>query len=59
MRTGQDGLKPIHRLGRAPIGTIEAVHDEAHNVLAKAFGEDGARKRANKETTRGDSEHLE
>ena len=47
MRTGEYGLKPIHRLGRAPIGTIEAVREEAHDILEKAFGEDGARKRAN------------
>ena len=40
-------MKPIHRLGRAPVGTIEAVREEAHTVLDKAFGEDGARKRAN------------
>ena len=46
VRTGEYGLKPIHRLGRAPIGTIEAVREEAHDILEKAFGEDGARKRA-------------
>ena len=47
VRTGESGLKPIHRLGRAPVGTIEAVREEAHTVLDKAFGADGARKRAN------------
>ena len=47
VRTEPYGLKPIHRLGRAPIGTIEAVRDEAHTVLTNAFGEDGARKRGN------------
>ena len=40
-------MKPIHRLGRPPIGTLEAVREEAHDILKKAFGEDGARKRAN------------
>lgn len=47
VRTGPYTSKPIHRLGRPPIGTIEAVRDEALAVLDKAFGEDGARKRAN------------
>ena len=47
VRTGEYGLKAVHRLGRAPIGTLEAVREEAHDVLDKAFGEDGARKRAN------------
>ena len=31
------------------MGTDEAVLDEANEVLEKAFGEDGARKRANLE----------
>lgn len=47
MRTGEFASKPIHRLGRAPIGTIEAVREEADRVLEQAFGEDGATKRAN------------
>ena len=47
VRTGENGLKPIRRLGRAPVGTIEAVREEAHTVLDKAFGADGAGKRAN------------
>ncbi|KAK7682538.1 hypothetical protein QCA50_014338 [Cerrena zonata] len=47
VRTDPHGLKPIHRLGRAPIGTIEAAREEAHSVLDNAFGEDGSRKRAN------------
>ena len=46
MRTGENGLKPLHRLGRAPVGTLDAVRDEARAVLEKAFGEDGAKKRA-------------
>ena len=49
MRTGENGLKPLHRLGRAPVGTLDAVRDEARVVLEEAFGEDGARKRANLE----------
>ena len=28
-----------------PVGTIDAVKDEARDILAKAFGEDGAQKR--------------
>ena len=47
IRTGDYGLKPIHRLGKSPVGTIEAVREETNEILAKAFGEDGARKRAN------------
>ena len=39
------GLLPIYRTGYAPKGTVEAVKAEVHEVLAKAFGEDGARKR--------------
>lgn len=46
MRTG-NGLKPIYRTGKTPTGTPEAVRAEAREVLEKAFGEDGARKRAN------------
>lgn len=46
VRTG-DGLKPVYRTGKAPIGTLEAVRAEAAAVLEKAFGGDGDRKRAN------------
>ena len=46
VRTG-DGLKPIYRTGYTPKGTVEAVKAEAREVLTKAFGEDGARKREN------------
>ncbi|TCD71969.1 hypothetical protein EIP91_000101 [Steccherinum ochraceum] len=46
VRTG-NGLKTIYRTGKAPAGTTDAIRAEAHDVLAKAFGEDGARKRAN------------
>ena len=47
VRTGERGLKPPHRLGRAPTGTLDALRDEAHDVLRKAFGDDGLKKRAN------------
>ncbi|KAI0633343.1 UDP-Glycosyltransferase/glycogen phosphorylase [Trametes polyzona] len=46
-RTGPEGLKPIYRTGRKPVGTVEALKAEARDVLQRAFGEDGARKRAN------------
>ncbi|KAI0675144.1 UDP-Glycosyltransferase/glycogen phosphorylase [Trametes maxima] len=39
------GLGKIYRNGRIPIGTIDAVKDEARRVLDLAFGEDGADKR--------------
>ena len=45
VRSGR-GLKPIYRNGYTPKGTIEAVKAEAHEILAKAFGKDGAEKRA-------------
>ncbi len=41
------GLGKIYRNGRTPVGTIDAVKAEARGVLDLAFGEDGARKRAN------------
>ncbi|KAI0780038.1 UDP-Glycosyltransferase/glycogen phosphorylase [Fomes fomentarius] len=41
------GLGKIYRNGRTPIGTIDAVMAEAREILDLAFGEDGARKRAN------------
>ena len=44
VRTGF-GLKQIYRTRRQPIGTLDAVKDEARDVLAKAFGEDGVQKR--------------
>ena len=48
MRTGH-GLKAVHRIGRAPTGTPDALRAEVREVLQKAFGEDGKRKRANLE----------
>ena len=46
VRTGE-GLKPLYRTGQAPAGTLDAVRAETITVLENAFGEDGARKRAN------------
>ncbi|KAL1948023.1 hypothetical protein VTO73DRAFT_12098 [Trametes versicolor] len=40
------GLAPIHHSGQTPLGTIDAVQAEARAVLARAFGADGAQKRA-------------
>ncbi|TCD71978.1 hypothetical protein EIP91_000110 [Steccherinum ochraceum] len=48
VRTGNE-LKPIYRTGKAVAGTLDAIRAEAREVLEKAFGEDGARKRANVE----------
>ncbi|KAH9851322.1 UDP-Glycosyltransferase/glycogen phosphorylase [Lenzites betulinus] len=45
VRTGHAGLHTIYRTGRTPKGTIEAVKEEARDVLTKAFGADGAEKR--------------
>ncbi|PIL34101.1 hypothetical protein GSI_03812 [Ganoderma sinense ZZ0214-1] len=47
-----DGLKPIYRTGYTPKGTIEAIKAEVREVLQKAFGEDGAKKRAKLEVLR-------
>ena len=49
IRTGEHALKPIRRNGYKPTGTPEAVRAELKDVLGKAFGEDGKRKRANVE----------
>ena len=46
VRTGH-GLRPIYRTGKAPSDTLDAVKKEALDVLQKAFGEDGERKRSN------------
>ncbi|TCD68538.1 hypothetical protein EIP91_010463 [Steccherinum ochraceum] len=45
VRTGS-GLKPIFRTGKAPAGTLDALRSEIREVLDRAFGEDGARKKA-------------
>ncbi|TCD71967.1 hypothetical protein EIP91_000099 [Steccherinum ochraceum] len=53
VRSGPNGLKPIHRhLGKVPTGTLKAVQAEAKEVLEKAFGEDGVKKRAKAEALR-------
>ncbi|CDO77272.1 Glycosyltransferase Family 1 protein [Trametes cinnabarina] len=39
------GAGTVYRTGRAPLGTLDAVRDELRDVLARAFGEDGAAKR--------------
>ncbi|KAI0644664.1 UDP-Glycosyltransferase/glycogen phosphorylase [Trametes meyenii] len=44
VRTGY-GTRARRRDGRKPVGTIEALKAEARDVLAKAFGPDGAEKR--------------
>lgn len=41
------GLRQIYRNGKTPTGTIEAVKAEMRDVLDRAFGDDGVRKRAN------------
>ncbi|KAJ3487414.1 hypothetical protein NLI96_g3561 [Meripilus lineatus] len=46
VRTGL-GLKPIFRNGKTPVGTIEAVREEAARVLEDAFLGHGQRKREN------------
>ena len=40
-----EGLRPLHRTGAAPEGTVEAVRREAREVFTKAFGPDGEEKR--------------
>ncbi|KAI9070271.1 glycosyltransferase family 1 protein [Trametes sanguinea] len=39
------GAGPLHRTGKAPLGTLDAVRDELRDVLVRAFGEDGVAKR--------------
>ena len=51
VRNGK-GAGPIYRNGRVPVGTIEAVKNEMRDVLERAFGEDGAQKRARLEVLR-------
>ncbi|KAL1942712.1 hypothetical protein VTO73DRAFT_4952 [Trametes versicolor] len=45
VRTGPAGLHTIYRNGRTPVATIEAIKEEVRDVLAKAYGPDGAEKR--------------
>ncbi|KAI5117590.1 hypothetical protein M0805_004042 [Coniferiporia weirii] len=49
VRTGSYGLRPVHHLGRAPVGTLEALREETRNVITRAFGADGREKRKNAE----------
>ena len=48
----EDGLRPIHHLGRAPEGTVESVKRETKKILQLAFGDDGEQKRRNVEKLR-------
>lgn len=52
VRNGK-GLKPILRNGKVPVGTVEAIREEAALVLENAFLADGQRKRENLEKLRG------
>ena len=45
VRTGH-GLKPINRTGKTPKGTLDAIRQEANQILDQAFGEDGKEKQA-------------
>ncbi|KAI5116762.1 hypothetical protein M0805_004979 [Coniferiporia weirii] len=49
VRTGSYGLRPVHRLGRSPVGTLEALREETRDVMMRAFGADGREKRRNAE----------
>ncbi|KAI0769608.1 hypothetical protein BD413DRAFT_75834 [Trametes elegans] len=44
VRSGR-GLKPSYRNGNQPRRTVDALRDEARDVLTRAFGEDGAENR--------------
>lgn len=46
-RTGPWATKPLLASGKTPTGTVEAFKVEVHHVLDDAFGDVGARKRAN------------
>ena len=41
------GAGKIYRNGRVPIATVDAVKAEMNEVLDRAFGDDGKRKRQN------------
>ena len=41
------GAGKIYRNGRVPVATVDAVKAEMWDVLERAYGEEGARKRAN------------
>ena len=40
-----EGAGKIYRNGRTPVATVDAVKEELRDVLKRAFGHDGARKR--------------
>ncbi|KAI8972907.1 UDP-Glycosyltransferase/glycogen phosphorylase [Trametes punicea] len=44
VRTGH-GVRRVYRTGARPEGTLDAIRAEAHDVLQRAFGEDGEKKR--------------
>ena len=50
MRTGEYGLKPLRRNGRAAKGTREAVGAEIRQVLDECRGQKGAELRKNAES---------
>jgi hypothetical protein len=54
VRTGEFGLKPLHRLGRAPRGTPEAVKEEMQDIVKQMLGEVGKRKRDNAQKVQGE-----
>ncbi|TFK80980.1 glycosyltransferase family 1 protein [Polyporus arcularius HHB13444] len=41
------GVGKIYRTGRVPVATVDAVKAEMRDVLERAYGGEGARKRAN------------
>lgn len=47
MHSGDFGLKPRHRDGRAPVGSLDAFRKEVAQLLDDMKGQVGARKRAN------------
>lgn len=42
-----EGAGKIYRNGRVPVATVDAVKSEMRDILERAYGEEGARKRAN------------
>ncbi|KAI5117595.1 hypothetical protein M0805_004046 [Coniferiporia weirii] len=47
VRTGKYGLRSVHSLRCAPVGTLEALREETHGVMMRAFGTDRYEKRRN------------
>ena len=41
------GAGKIYRTGRVPVATVDAVKEEMRDVLERAYGAEGAQKRAN------------